>query len=332
MRQFILEQPEKLLTLRETLLPPPGPGEVLVRIHAVSLNFRDALILAGHYPLPVKNNLVPLSDGAGEILAIGEGVTALNVGDRVVSAFFPDWQEGAITAENSSQALGGTADGVLADRVLLPATAVQHFPDHLTFEQAATLPCAALTAWNALVAVAAIGPQDTVLVLGTGGVSMFALQLAKALGATVIQTSSSDDKLGKVSAMGADHVINYRTTPNWSTEVLRMTGGKGVDVVVEVGGPGTLAHSMASVRLGGTIAAVGFVGGLGQVDILPLMVKAANLRAILVGSRSMFADMAGFMHDQGLIPVVDSVFPVDAFQDALARLAQGPFGKVVVSM
>ena len=311
----------------------PGPGEVQVRVRATSLNYRDLMIVNGKYGRGAQPGVVPLSDGAGEVVAIGEGVTDLAVGDRVAGAFFPDWIAGGVNEPDTRRALGGTTDGMLAESVILPARAALKFADHLSFEEAATLPCAAITAWNALVDVGQVKAGDTVLIQGTGGVAIFALQFAKLLGATVIHTSSSDDKLERLKALGADHAVNYRSTPEWHGEALRLTGGRGVDVVIEVGGSGTLERSLKAVRTGGTVASIGLLEGGGQINPLPLIGKAIRLQGIYVGSHEMFAAMNRAIAAHELQPVIDRVFAFDDARAAYEHLAGGShFGKVVIAV
>ena len=311
----------------------PGHGEVLVRVHAVSLNYRDLLIADGMYGSGTKANVIPLSDGAGEISAVGQGVTSLQVGDRVTGAFFPYWTAGDISEAAVTSSLGGPVDGMLSEYVVLPESAALKFAHHLSYEEAATLPCAALTAWNALVDIGRINAGHTVLLQGTGGVSIFALQFAHAMGAKVIQTSSSDDKLERVRQMGAHHTINYRDTPEWSQEVLRLTDGRGVDLVVEVGGAGTLEQSLQAVRVGGTVATIGLVSGVGHINPLPLIPRAIRLNGVYVGSHAMFATMNNAISAHQLIPIIDRVFRFEQAADAYAWLRSGShFGKVVISV
>jgi len=314
-------------------VPEPGYGEVLIRVRATSLNYRDLLVAAGTYGAGTKTGVIPLSDGAGDVTAVGPGVTSLAPGDRVAGAFFPNWVGGDITAEDVRASLGGPIDGMLAEYVVLPERAALPFSPHLGFEQAATLPCAALTAWNALVEVGKLRAGQTVLLQGTGGVSIFALQFARVLGATVIQTSSSDEKLERVMAMGATHTINYRSHPDWASEVQRLTGGRGVDLVVEVGGAGTLEQSLRAVRVGGTIATIGLVSGVGQINPLPLISRAVHLVGVFVGSHAMFGDMTRAITAHELEPVIDTIFPFEQAAEAYAYQQSGAhFGKVVVSL
>lgn len=310
-----------------------GPGEVKIKVHATSLNFRDLLVAGGKYPARQDSSLVPLSDGAGEVVAVGKGVTCFKVGERVAGAFFQGWSRGLIPADVALHALGGTADGMLSEYVVLPEGGVVHTPGHLTFAEAATLPCAGLTAWNAVVEAGRIRAGDTVLLLGTGGVSMFALQFAKLHGAKVIIASSSDRKLAQAKALGADMLINYRTTPDWEQEVLNATGGDGVDMVVEVGGAGTLEKSIQSVRIGGFIAIIGVLAGLGQIDPRPIIGRAVRLQGIFVGSQEMFAAMNRAISLAKLKPVIDRTFSFEDAKQAFAYQASGAhFGKIVIKV
>ncbi|MEW6603346.1 MAG: NAD(P)-dependent alcohol dehydrogenase [Thermoproteota archaeon] len=308
--------------------PAPGAGEVVVDMKAVSLNYRDLLTVtmgAGN-----KLPLVPFSDGAGVVSAVGSGVSRVKVGDRVCPLFYQSWLSGQVTAESRSKPLGGPLDGVLQQRMKLIADGVSKIPDHLSFEEAATLPCAGLTAWRAIAVEAPVGLGDTVLVQGTGGVSIFALQFAKAMGAKVIATSSSDVKLERAKRLGADHVINYKTSPEWGKETLKLTGGRGVDVVVEVGGDNTMSKSLQAVRFGGAIVVIGVLGGFTNNIFIPaLFEKNVKMIGISIGSRDQFDDMAKHMANWKMHPVVDKVFPVDRVQDALKLMqAGGHFGKI----
>lgn len=333
MRAYELGAEADLVLTSDRPMPVPGRGEILVRMRATSLNYRDLLVRQGRYRGGLQPNLIPLSDGAGEVAASGEGVTAFKPGERVAGTFFPRWTGGAVSAEAVASALGGSEHGVLAEYITLAETAVVAVPDHLSFEEAATLPCAALTAWHAVVECAHIRAGDTVLVLGTGGVSLFALQFARLAGARVLITSSSDDKLARAQALGADGRINYRSTPEWDQEVLRLTGGRGVDLVVEVGGAGTLERSLRAVRVGGTIAVIGVLSGAGTIDPRPLLGRSARLQGIYVGSREMFIAMNRAIAAHALHPVIDRVFPFDEAPQAYAHLAAaGHFGKVVISV
>ena len=314
---------------RET--PEPGPGEVRIRVRACSLNFRDLIVTRGGYPRNDRNPVVPLSDAAGEIAAVGPGVADWSVSDRVMPSFLQDHPAGGLTEAAARSGLGGAVDGVLAERVVMPAQALVRIPDHLSFEQAATLPCAAVTAWNALTS-AGIAAGDTVLLLGTGGVSIFGLQLAKACGAETIITSSSDDKLARARELGADHGINYAAHPEWHERVREITGGRGVDNVLEVGGAGTLERSLQSVRVGGTISLIGLLTNPEQQpSVLPVLLNAQTVRGIYVGSTRQFAELARAIALHRLEPVIDRVFAMD---DAVAAYdyfrQQKHVGKVVI--
>jgi len=308
---------------------PPGPGQAAVRVRAASLNYRDLLMVEGQYnprqPLP----LVPLSDGAGEVEAVGPGVTRVAPGDRVMSVFAPRWIAGEPTRERLRAALGGPLDGLLAERVVLDAEGVVPVPAHLSLEDAACLPCAAVTAWNA---VAGLVAGETLLVLGTGGVSLFALQFGRILGARVVVTSSSDEKLERARALGATDLVNYRTHPEWDKVVKDLTGGRGVDRVVEVGGAGTLTRSLRAVRTGGTISLVGNLAGLdAQVNLALVFMRAVTVRGVLVGSRESLEAMNQAIALHGLRPVVDRVFSFDDVPAAFAYLKSGAhFGKIVI--
>jgi NADPH:quinone reductase-like Zn-dependent oxidoreductase len=320
--------------VRRVELPDPsaGPGEVLVRMRAASLNYRDLGITRGGYARNDRRPVIPLSDGAGEVAAVGAGVTSIQVGERVVGCFFADWQAGDVTEPQMHSARGGGIDGVLAERVVFRQDGLLPVPPHLSYEEAATLPCAALTAWQALVTLGNLKSGDTVLTLGTGGVSVFALQFAKLHGARVIITSGSDEKLSRARELGADETINYRTHPGWHEEVLRLTGGRGVDNVVEVGGPGTLQKSLACARVSGRVSLIGVLAGTdGTVNPLPALFNRVTIQGIYVGSRAMFEDMNRAITANQLRPVIDRVFDFDATLDAYRHLKSGAhFGKVVV--
>ena len=325
--------PEGVVLNPDRPAPESGHGEILVQVRATSLNYRDLMIAKGAYRRAAKPNVIPLSDGAGEIVAVGPGVERFKVGDRVCGAFFPDWAAGAVSADAVERALGGSVDGMLAENVVLRETGAIVPSDHMTFEEAATLPCAALTAWNAVSEIAKVRPGQTVLLLGTGGVSLFALQFAKLHGARAILASSSNDKMALAKTLGADEVINYRKTPEWDKRALELTGGRGVDLVVEVGGANTLERSIRSTRVGGIVAMIGFVAGGGRMDPSLLVSRVVRLQGVYVGSLEMFAAMNAAIGQAKLRPVVDRVFPFEEAQQAYRHLESAAhFGKVVVSV
>ena len=310
-----------------------GAGEIVVRVRAVSLNYRDLLHVLGYVDSD-RWPLVPCSDGAGEVVAVGAGVTRFKAGDQVAGTFFQRWNSGAITPTVMESALGGRQSGMLAQHVVLSEEGAVAMPAGWSFAQAATLPCAAVTAWHALVTRGRLRAGETVLVLGTGGVSLFALQIAKMHGARVIATSSSDDKLARARALGADLTINYRQHPDWDQRVLEMTGGLGVDHVVEVGGAGTFEKSCAATRFGGNVWLIGVLTGFeSTVNPLTVLFKSLSVQGIYVGSREMFEAMNAAFSVNGLQPVIDRQF---AFADARAAFhcmqAAGHFGKLVITI
>lgn len=320
------------LRLVECDTPDPEDHEVLVRVHAASINYRDHAIVTGNYFGGVlQRDTVPLSDGAGEVVAVGDKVSRFRVGDRVIGNFFQGWVDG-IPNPAALNALGSPADGVLTEYAVFNEDGLVRCPGHLSYEEAATLPCAALTAWNALMISGRIKPGNTVLTLGTGGVSVFALQFARMSGARVVITSSSDDKLARARELGADVTINYVKTPEWHEEVLAATGGKGADHIVEVGGAGTLSRSFQSVAYKGQITLIGVLSGRdGDTNPHPLMLKNASLRGVFVGSRRMLEEMNEAIAINRLQPVVDKVFGFCDAADAYAyELAGKHFGKVVI--
>jgi len=319
------------LRLLELPEPEPGPGEAVVRVRACSLNYRDLVVASGGYGRAVKTPLTPLSDGAGEVTAVGAGVTRVKPGDRVCGIFMQRWIEGGPSDEKFASALGGAIDGMLSEQVRLNAEGLVLTPPHLSFEEAATLPCAAVTAWNALFRSGGLKPGESVLVLGTGGVSIFALQFAKIAGARVIATSGSDAKLERVREMGADGTVNYKTNPAWDKAVLALTGGVGVDHVIEVGGAGTLPLSIKSVRRGGHIALIGVLTGQGEMDPRPVLVKSVKVQGIYVGSREMFEEMNRAISLAEMRPVIDRVFGFEEAPEAMRYVGTGAhFGKVCI--
>jgi NADPH:quinone reductase-like Zn-dependent oxidoreductase len=312
--------------------PKPGVGEVLVRVRASSLNFHDYAVVAGM--IPAEDGRVPMSDGAGEVVALGEGAGRFKVGDQVLSTFFPNWPAGGPALARIVGVPGDHADGYAAELVAVPEAVLTVPPKGWSLTEASTLPCAALTAWRALMVEARIRPGDVVLTQGSGGVSVFALQLAKAAGATVIATSSSDAKLERLKALGADHVINYKETPDWGRAAADLTGVGGVDVVVEIGGPGTLAQSIAATRIGGHISLIGVLTGwAGEVATAQIMTKNIALKGVTVGSRQDQIDMIRAIDAAGFKPVIDSVFPLDDIAGAFAhQISQKHFGKICLSI
>lgn len=312
--------------------PKPKAGEVLVRVRASSLNYHDFIVALGGIPTP--DGRIPMSDGAGEVVAVGEGVTKWKTGDRVISLFFPNWQSGQVEAAGFASVPGDGADGFGCELYAGPETAFTRMPQGWTFDEAATLPCAALTAWRGMYVETRTKPGDWVLVQGTGGVSIFALQFAKATGARVIATSSAEAKLEKLRALGADHVINYKETPDWGKKAFELTGGRGVDEVVEIGGPGTMAQSINACRPGGHISLIGVLTGVsGEVPTAALFSRNITLSGITVGSRRHQEDMVDAIDATGLKPVIDSRFPLDQIAAAFAHQAsQQHFGKIVLTI
>jgi NADPH:quinone reductase-like Zn-dependent oxidoreductase len=322
------------VTLVDRPEPQPQAGQVLVKMHAASLNYRDLLVAKGAYGSQAMQPIVPLSDGAGEVVAIGSGVTRVQVGDRVAGIFMQTFWAGELTPEKAKSALGGAIDGVLAAYVVFDEQGLVKIPAHLSYEAAATLPCAAVTAWNALVAEGQLKAGDTVLLQGTGGVSLFALQFAQVMGATVIITSSSEAKLERAKQLGAAHGINYKTTPNWEEAVWTLTEGRGVDHVVEVGGSETLSQSLRAIRYGGRIALIGVLTGTaGDVKTSAILHKHVRVQGIYVGSREHFETMNRAIALHQLQPVIDRVFPFSAAKEAMQYLESGAhFGKVVITI
>ena len=312
--------------------PKPKAGEVLVRVRASSLNYHDFIVALGGIPTP--DGRIPMSDGAGEVVAVGEGVTKWKTGDRVISLFFPNWQSGQVEAAGFASVPGDGADGFGCELYAGPETAFTRMPKGWTFDEAATLPCAALTAWRGMYVETRTKPGDWVLVQGTGGVSIFALQFAKATGARVIATSSSQAKMEKLRAIGADHVINYKETPDWGKKAFELTGGRGVDEVVEIGGPGTMAQSINACRPGGHISLIGVLTGVsGEVPTAALFSRNITLSGITVGSRRHQEDMVDAIDATGFKPVIDSRFPLDQIAAAFAHQAsQQHFGKIVLTI
>ena len=328
LRQFGLEN----LALVEREAPRAGARQVLVKFHAASLNYRDLMFAKGLYNPKAKLPAVPFSDAAGEIAAAGEGVTRWKVADRVCPIFVQGWLEGDLSAEKHGTSLGGgDLEGVLREYAVFDESGLVRIPEHLSFEQAATLPCAAVTAWNALVHSGNLKAGQTVLTLGTGGVSIFAAQFAKMHGAQVIVTSSSDEKLKRARALGVDETVNYKKTPDWEKEVFRLTNGVGVDHVVELGGAGTVAKSVNSARTGGHIALIGVLSSGAGFNPVSLLMKGIRMQGIFVGSRRMFEDMNRAISANSLTPVIDKTFAFEQSREALEYMQRGAhFGKIVI--
>jgi NADPH:quinone reductase-like Zn-dependent oxidoreductase len=320
------------LKLVERPDPQPDVNQVLVRVKATSLNYRDLIVAQGQYGSGVKYPLIPMSDGAGEVVAVGDGVTRVKIGDRVAGIFFQNWISGELTKQKMKSDLGGGINGMLAEYVVLHQDGLVILPDHLSYEEGATLPCAGVTAWHALVTKGNISEGETVLLLGTGGVSIFALQFAKMQNARVIVTSSSDEKLAKVKQLGADEIINYNKIPKWEKQVYEMSDRTGVDHIVEVGGAGTLPKSLQAVRIGGRVSLIGVLTGTGsQIDPMPILFKSLTVQGIYVGSREMFEAMNQALTQHQIKPIIDKIF---LFAEAPAAYhylkSAAHFGKVVI--
>jgi len=321
------------LTLTERDEPKPNAGEVLVKFHAASLNYRDLMMVKGFYNPKLKTPLVPLSDGAGEVTSVGEAVTKWKIGDRVCPIFMQGWLDGEIEASKARTALGGDLDGCLREFGAFDENGLVRIPDFLSFEEAATLPCAAVTAYNALFCSGSLKSDDTVLLQGTGGVSIFALQFASVYGARTIITSSSDEKLNRAKELGADDLINYKEREDWDKAVLDLTSKNGVDYVVEVGGAGTLQRSVNAVKMGGQVAVIGVLAGKGDFNPTAVLMKAVKLHGIFVGSRQMFEQMNLMICQHTLKPVIDKVYEFGEVKDALKHMESGShFGKIVVKI
>lgn len=312
--------------------PTPGPGQVLVRVRAASLNYRDLLVAKGHYNPRLQFPRVLGSDAAGEVVAVGDGVSQWKPGDRACGCFFQNWTDGPIADAALKSTAGSDRDGVFAELALFEAGGLVAIPTGLSFEEAATLPCAAVTAWHGL-AAGGCGPGKTVLLQGTGGVSIFALQFAKALGARAIITSGHDDKLARARQLGADAGTNYKTNPDWDKWARTETGGSGVDLVIEVGGAGTLERSAKAARTGGFIALIGVLAGGGTFNPMNVLMKSLTVQGIFVGSRAMFEAMNRCIAEKGIKPVIDRAFPFAQAADAFRYLESGAhYGKVVLAM
>jgi NADPH:quinone reductase-like Zn-dependent oxidoreductase len=332
MRAYVVRgQGLDAITSVQLAQPKPLPNQILLKMQAACLNYRDLTVALGRYG-KIPPDLIPLSDGVGEVVEVGDLVTRVKVGDRVAGIFMQGWIGGRLDTAKSRTALGGAIPGMLAEYVALHDEGVVPVPEHLSAEEAATLPCAAVTAWNALFDAGSVGAGDTVLVQGTGGVSIFALQFARMAGARVLATTSQDSKIAKLHELGAAETVNYKTQPEWDRWAFEKTGGKGVDHVVEVGGPGTLGKSLRAVRMQGEVSMIGVLTGLaGEVPTFEIVRKHLRVLGIYVGSRQMFEDMNRAIALHKLRPVIDRVFPFNEAQDAYRHLESGKhFGKVVI--
>lgn len=333
MKAITLQKPggfEHLHLQQHAEIASPQAGEIQVDIHANSLNFHDLLVARGDFP--TEEGRILLSDGAGVVIAVGEGVTEFKVGDHVVSCFFPIWQDGPATLSDFATVPGDGIQGYAIDKVNAPATAFTHAPKNYNHDEAATLTTAGLTAWRALVVDGKLQAGQTVLVLGTGGVSIFALQMAKSMGAKVIATTSSEQKRQKLLELGADHVINYRDETNWGDKVLELTQGQGADIVVEVGGPATLAQSIRACKVGGHIALIGVLTGYaGEIPTVELMAKQLSIKGLIVGSRTHQNEMIQALETYDWKPVIDAVFSLEQLAEAFQYQEDGKhFGKICI--
>jgi len=334
MRAYRLERFDLAHVRPVDLEPPqPGPAEVLIAVRALSLNYRDLLIVKGQYNPRFSLPAIPLSDGAGEVVAVGAGVSRVRVGDRVMSHFVSGWIDGPYRGEYVRTTLGLPGPGLAAERVALPADAVVPLPRGYTFEQAAALPIAALTAWSALVTKGSLRPGQWVLTLGTGGVSIYALQIAKKLGASVVITSRSDEKLARARQLGADHTINYASNPEWPRTVTQLTDG-GAHVTVETGGAGTFDRSLLATRPGGVVATLGALTGLrAEINLGTILSKELRIAGIMTGSRAAFEELVRFLEEHHVEPVIDRVFPWEELPAALRHMEAGAhFGKIIVTV
>ncbi|KAI2891728.1 hypothetical protein CBS76997_9379 [Aspergillus niger] len=325
----------KLMTeLREEPLPSPGQHEVLIRVHAVSLNYRDAVLLRGDFPVNSKEEVIPVSDGAGEVIAVGPGVKRVKPNVRVAVGCFTTWIGGPFIPEYFRTSAGFSIDGMLAEYVLFHENALVHIPDYMSYAEAASLPCAAVTAWTALNKIEPLQPGQTVLIQGTGGVSLFALQIAKIYGARVLAITSSDTKAARLKALGADAVVNYNTSPDWDREILTLTDGKGVDRTLDIAGEKTIQKAAACTKIGGVIILIGFASGLGGgIPPIDIMARTLTLTGSIIGSRLDFETMLAAMVRHEMRPVIDQVYPFAEYKEAYQRLESGQqVGKVVIEI
>lgn len=322
------------LKLHDEAVPNPGPHEVVVRVHAAALNFRDQAILDDAYGAPTKPNGVPLSDGAGEVVAVGREVTRAKVGDRVSASCCQHWIGGPPRPEYQADSLGIMTDGWLAENILLHENAIVHLPDYLSYAEAASLPCAAVTAWTGLNLSSPLQAGETVLVQGTGGVALFSLQIAKMFGAKVLAITSSDEKAERLKALGASAVVNYRSHPDWDKEILALTDGRGVDKTIDIAGEKTIVKSAAATRNGGDISLVGFTSGFGGgLPPINILAKSLHVAGTAIGSRATFEALLRAMALHEVHPVLDQVFPFADYQAAYQRLKSGEHvGKVVIDV
>ena len=320
------------LALNSRPTPQPGPGEILVRMRASAINYRDLSTILDPAARGIPYPRIPNSDGAGEVVEVGAGVTRFAAGDRVAGCFFQNWSDGRISTTAMASALGGPVDGVLAEEVVFSAQGAVHLPPQLSFEEGATLPCAGLTAWNCLIEQGGLTAGKTALFLGTGGVSIFGLQIAKMIGARAIITSSSDAKLARAASLGADEMINYRQTPDWQARVLELTAGVGVDVTVETGGGGTLEKTIEATRVGGTVSLIGVLTA-GAINPSNVMRKSIRLQGVYVGNRRMFEEMNAALSLNQVTPVIDQLFAFDDARSAYQVMREAShFGKLVVTI
>lgn len=323
------------LKLTERPDPKPGPGEALVRVKAVSLNYRDLMMTLGSYNPKQKLPLIPCSDGAGEVVEVGAGVTRVKPGDRVMNCFSQTWLSGLASKERNAGTMGGPLDGMLTELRVLSAEGLVHTPTHLTDEEASTLPCAGITAWHALFESGGLKAGETVLLQGTGGVSIFGLQFAKLAGARIIATSSLDEKLVRAQSLGAHELINYKTNPDWDKTAKQLTGGVGVDHIIEVGGAATLMRSFRAIRVGGHIAVIGVVSGAAsaEISVVPILMQGLRIHGVFIGSRDMFEAMNRAISLAAMRPVVDRVFAFEEARQAFLHMQSAAhFGKIVIRL